>query len=54
MPDPYIPPNCLADARRVLGVQDRDVARAAEQRWPARMWRAAVKAAADAPRREAA
>ena len=42
MPDPHIPAACLADARRVLAAQDADVSQLAE-RWPARVWRAALK-----------
>ncbi len=44
MPDPHIPAACLADARRVLSAQDPDVSQLAE-RWPARVWRAALKVA---------
>lgn len=44
MADVYVPPNCLADARRVLDAQDPDAAKEAEQRWPGRVWRAAMKA----------
>ena len=44
MADPHIPAACLADARRVLDAQDPVVSRLAE-RWPARMWRAALKVA---------
>lgn len=42
-PDAYVPPACIDDARRVLAGQDPDAARQAEQRWPARVWRAALK-----------
>lgn len=44
MPDPHIPAACLEDARRVLATQDADVSQLAE-RWPARVWRAALKVA---------
>lgn len=40
----HIPAACLEDARRVLAAQDADVSQLAE-RWPARMWRAALKVA---------
>ena len=46
MAEIYVPAPCLEDARRVLETQDADAARRAEQRWPGRVWRAAVRQAA--------
>jgi len=42
----YVPAPCLEDARRVLAGQDPDAARRAEQRWPGRVWRQAIRVAA--------
>lgn len=42
----YVPPSCLEDARRVLAAQDPDAALRAEQRWPGRVWRQAIRLAA--------
>lgn len=46
MAEIFVPVPCLEDARRVLAAQDPDAARRAEQRWPGRVWRAAVRLAA--------
>lgn len=46
MAEIFVPAPCLEDARRVIESQDPEVARRAEQRWPGRVWRAAVRLAA--------